>query len=76
MSEFLKSVGAVTLMLSITAALFLLVCGVIEWYFTWVFSIFPIKAYFVPVILIHLFLFGAVCLGIGTLGELIKRKDK
>lgn len=76
MSDFLKCLGGVTLILSITAVLFLLACGVIKWYFTWVFSIFPIKDYFIPVILIHLFIFGAVCLGIGALGELIKRKGK
>ena len=58
MSDFLKGIGAVTLMLSTAAVVFLAVCGLIEWYFTWVFSIFPIKPYLIPILLVHSFLFG------------------
>ena len=34
MSDFLKGIGAVTLMLSTAAVVFLAICGLIEWYFT------------------------------------------
>ena len=55
----------------------LAVCGLIEWYFTWVFSIFPIKPYLIPVLLVHSFLFGGLVFLVGSLVELIgKRKSK
>lgn len=77
MSDFLKCIGAVTLMLSIVAVVFLTICGLIEWYFTWVFSIFPIKPYLMPVLLVHSFLFGGLVFLVGSLVELIgKRKSK
>lgn len=77
MSDFLKGIGAVTLMLSTIAAVLLTICGLIEWYFTWVFSIFPIKPYLIPVLLIHSFLFGVLVFLLGSLIELIcKRKSK
>lgn len=77
MSDFLKGIGAVTLMLSTAAVVFLTICGLIEWYFTWVFSIFPIKPYLIPVLLVHSFLFGGVVFLVGSLVELIgKRKSK
>ena len=60
MSDFLKGIGAVTLMLSTAAVVFLAICGLIEWYFTWVFSIFPIKPYLIPVLLVHFFPFWRV----------------
>ena len=77
MSDFLKGIGAVTLMLSTVAVVLLTICGLIEWYFTWVFSIFPIKPYLIPVLLIHSFLFGVLVFLLGSLIELIcKRKSK
>ena len=77
MSDFLKCVGTVTLMLSTVAVVFLTICGIIEWYFTWVFSIFPIKPYLIPVLLVHSFLFGGLVFLVGSLVELIgKRKSK
>ena len=77
MSDFLKCSGGVTLIVSTVAVVFLAVCGLIEWYFTWVFSIFPIKPYLIPVLLVHSFLFGGLVLLIGSLVELIgKRKSK
>lgn len=77
MSDFLKGIGAVTLMLSTVAVVLLNICGLIEWYFTWVFSIFPIKPYLIPVLLIHSFLFGVLVFLLGSLIELIcKRKSK
>ena len=77
MSDFLKGIGGVTLMLSTVAVVFLAVCGLIEWYFTWVFSIFPIKPYLIPVLLVHSFLFGGLVFLVGSLVELIgKRKSK
>lgn len=77
MSDFLKGIGAVTLMLSTVAVVLLTICGLIEWYFTWVFSIFPIKPYLIPVLLIHSFLFGVLIFLLGSLIELIcKRKSK
>ncbi|HEW2657491.1 TPA: hypothetical protein V0P55_001580 [Streptococcus pneumoniae] len=77
MSDFLKGIGAVTLMLSTVAAVFLTICGLIEWYFTWVFSIFPIKPYLIPILLVHSFLFGGLVFLVGSLVELIgKRKSK
>lgn len=77
MSDFLKGIGAVTLMLSIVAVVFLTICGLIEWYFTWVFSIFPIKPYLIPILLVHSFLFGGLVFLVGSLVELIgKRKSK
>lgn len=39
MSDFIKGIGAVTLMLSIVAVISLTTCWLIEWYFTWIFSI-------------------------------------
>lgn len=77
MSDFMKYIGAVTLMLSVTATSLLAICKLIEWYFTWVFSIFPIKPYLIPVLLVHSFLFGGLVFLIGSLIELIgKRKSK
>ena len=77
MSDFLKCIGAVTLMLSTVAVVFLTICGLIEWYFTWVFSIFPIKPYLIPILLVHSFLFGRLVFLVGSLVELIgKRKSK
>jgi hypothetical protein len=77
MSDFLKGIGAVTLMLSTAAVVLLTICGLIEWYFTWVFSIFPIKPYLIPVLLVHSFLFGGLIFLVGSLVELIgKRKSK
>lgn len=77
MSDFLKGIGAVTLMLSTIAVVLLTICGLIEWYFTWVFSIFPIKPYLIPVLLVHSFLFGGLIFLVGSLVELIgKRKSK
>jgi len=77
MSDFIKGIGAVTLILSTVAVVFLTICGLIEWYFTWVFSIFPIKPYLIPVLLVHSFLFGGVVFLVGSLVELIgKRKSK
>ena len=77
MSNFLKGIGAVTLMLSTIAVVLLTICGLIEWYFTWVFSIFPIKPYLIPVLLVHSFLFGGLVFLVGSLVELIgKRKSK
>jgi len=77
MSDFLKCIGAVTLMLSTVAVVFLTFCWLIEWYFTWVFSIFPIKPYLIPVLLVHSFLFGGLVFLVGNLVELIgKRKSK
>lgn len=77
MSDFLKGIGAVTLMLSTVAVVLLTICGLIEWYFTWVFSIFPIKYYLIPVLLVHSFLFGGLVFLVGSLVELIgKRKSK
>lgn len=74
MSDFLKGIGAVTLMLSTVAVVFLTICGIIEWYFTWVFSIFPIKPYLIPVLLVHSFLFGGLVFLVGSLVELIGKK--
>ena len=77
MSDFLKGIGVVTLMLSTIAVVLLTICGLIEWYFTWVFSIFPIKPYLIPVLLVHSFLFGGLAFLVGILVELIcKRKSK
>ena len=77
MSDFLKGIGAVTLMLSTVAVIFLGFCALIEWYFTWVFSIFPIKPYLMPVLLVHSFLFGGLVFLLGSLVELIsERKSK
>ena len=77
MSDFLIGIGAVTLMLSTAAVVFLAICGLIEWYFTCVFSIFPIKPYLIPVLLVHSFLFGGLVFLVGSLVELIgKRKSK
>ena len=77
MGDFLKGIGAVSLMLSTVAVIFLGFCTLIEWYFTWVFSIFPIKPYLIPVLLVHSFLFGGVVFLLGSLVELIsKRKLK
>ena len=77
MSDFLKGIVAVTLMLSTIAVVLLTICGLIEWYFTWVFSIFPIKPYLIPVLLVHSFLFGGLAFLVGILVELIcKRKSK
>lgn len=77
MSDFLKGIGAATLMLSTVAVVFLTICGIIEWYFTWVFSIYPIKPYLIPVLLVHSFLFGGLVFLVGSLVELIgKRKSK
>lgn len=77
MSDFIKSIGAVTLMLSTVAFVFLTFCWTIEWYFTWVFSIFPIKPYLIPILLAHSFLFGGLVFLLGSLIELIgKRKTK
>lgn len=77
MGDFLKGIGAVTLMLSTVAVIFLGFCALIEWYFTWVFSIFPIKPYLMPVLLVHSFLFGGLVFLLGSLVELIsERKSK
>lgn len=77
MADFLKLIGGVTLMASTTAVIFLGFCALIEWYFTWVFSIFPIKPYLIPVLLVHSFLFGGLVFLIGSLVELIsERKSK
>lgn len=77
MSDFIKGIGAVTLMLSTVAVVFLTFCWTIEWYFTWVFSIFPIKPYLIPILLAHSFLFGGLVFLLGSLIELIgKRKSK
>ncbi len=77
MSDFIKGIGAVTLMLSTVAVIFLTICGLIEWYFTWVFSIFPIKPYLIPILLVHSFLFVGLVFLVGSLVELIgKRKSK
>lgn len=77
MADFIKGIGAVTLMLSTVAVVFLTICGLIEWYFTWVFSIFPIKPYLIPILLVHSFLFGGLVFLVGSLVELIgKRKSK
>lgn len=77
MSDFLKGIGAVTLMLSTVVVILLTICGLIEWYFTWVFSIFPIKPYLIPILLVHSFLFGGLVFLLGSLIELIgKRKSK
>lgn len=77
MSDFLKGIGAVTLMLSTIAVVLLTICGLIEWYFTWVFSIFPIKPYLILVLLVHSFLFGGLVFLVGSLFKLIgKRKSK
>lgn len=77
MSDFLKGIGAVTLMLSTVAVILLTICGLIEWYFTWVFSIFSIKPYLIPVLLVHSFIFGVLVFLLGSLIELIcKRKNK
>lgn len=77
MSDFIKGIGAVTLMLSIVAVIFLTTCWLIEWYFTWIFSIFPIKPYLIPILLVHSFLFGVLVFLLGSLIELIsKRKTK
>lgn len=77
MGNFLKGIGAVTLMLSTVAVVFLTICGLIEWYFTWVFSIFPIKPYLIPILLVHSFLFGGLVFLLGSLVEIIsKRKSK
>jgi len=71
MSDFIKCIGAVTLMLSTVAVVFLTFCWTIEWYFTWVFSIFPIKPYLIPILLAHSFLFGGLVFLLGSLIELI-----
>ena len=77
MSDFLKGIGAVTLMLSTAAVVLLTICWLIEWYFTLVFSIFPLKPYLIPVLLVHSFLFGGLAFLVGILVELIcKRKSK
>ena len=77
MSDFLKGIGAVTLMLSTVVVILLTICGLIEWYFTWVFSIFPIKPYLIPILLAHSFIFGVLVFLLGSLIELIgKRKSK
>lgn len=77
MSDFLKGIGAVTLMLSTVAVVLLAACWLIEWYFTWVFQLFPIKPYLIPVLLVHSFLFGGLVFFVGSLVELIsKRKSK
>lgn len=77
MGDYIKGTGAVILMLSTTAVIFLGFCALIEWYFTWVFSIFPIEPYFIPVLLVHSFLFGGLVFLIGSLVELIsERKSK
>lgn len=77
MSDFLKGIGAVTLMLSTVAVALLTICWLIEWYFTWVFSIFPIKPYLIPVLLVHSFIFGVLVFLLGSLIEIIcKRKHK
>ena len=76
MSDFLKGIGAVTLMLSTVAVVFLTICGLIEWYFTWVFSIFPIRPYLIPVLLVHSFLFGGLVFLLGSLIELICKKHE
>ena len=78
MSDFIKGIGAVTLMLSTVAFVFLIFCWLIEWYFTWIFSIFPIKPYLTPIFLLaHSFIFGVLVFLLGSLIELIgKRKSK
>lgn len=77
MSDFLKGIGAVTLMLSTVVVVLLTICELIEWYFTWVFSIFPIKPYLIPILLVHSFLFGGLVFLVGSLVELVgKRKTK
>ena len=48
MSEFLKSIGATALLLSIVGTCFLVICKLIEWYFTWALSIFPFKNNLMP----------------------------
>ena len=78
MSDFIKGIGAVTLMLSTVAFVFITFCWLIEWYFTWIFSIFPIKPYLTPFFLLaHSFIFGVLAFLLGSLIELIgKRKTK
>lgn len=74
MSDFIKGIGAVTLMLSAIATFFLVICKLIEWYFTWIFSIFPIKPYLIPVLLVHSFIFGVLAFLVGILVELIGKR--
>lgn len=74
MSDFIKGIGAVTLALSVIATSFLAICKLIEWYFTWIFSIFPIKPYLIPVLLVHSFLFGVLTFLVGSLIELIGKR--
>ena len=74
MSDFIKGIGVVTLMLSVTATFFFVICKLIECYFTWVFSIFPIKPYLIPVLLVHLFLFGGLAFLLGSLIELVGKR--
>ena len=77
MSDFIKGIGAVTLMLSTIAFVLLTFCWLIELYFTWVFSFFPIKPYLIPILLAHSFFFGVLVFLLGSLIELIgKRKSK
>lgn len=68
MSEFLKSIRATALLLSITGSCFLVICKLIEWYFTWALSIFPLKTDLMPFLLVNSFLFGGVVYIIGILG--------
>lgn len=55
MSDFIKGIGAVTLMLSTVAFVFITFCWLIEWYFTWIFSIFSIKPYLTPFFFVSTF---------------------
>lgn len=77
MSEFLKSIGATALLFSIIGTCFLGICKLIEWYFTWALSIFPLKNNLMPFLLVHAFVFGVLIFLLGSLIELIcKRKNK
>ena len=77
MSEFLKYIGATALIFSIIGTCFLVICKLIEWYFTWLFSIFPFKNNLMTFLLAHAFVFGVLFFLLGSLIELIcKRKNK
>ena len=77
MSDYIKGIGALILTLSTIAVFFLTFCWLIELYFTWVFSFFPIKPYLIPILLAHSFFFGVFVFLLGSLIELIgKRKSK
>ena len=77
MSDYIKGIGALILTLSTIAVFFLTFCWLIELYFTWVFSFFPIKPYLIPILLAHSFFFRVLVFLLGSLIELIgKRKSK